>query len=273
MSDDNDTIPTTLLFCPLVLLNGDDDGEHNEQEIRLNEQDAGNASDLFVYKGRLTTLPREQDPVSPASLSSKSAKHFFCPVCDHRVKVTAEKIFCTSCNWNAMEAGIHSVSELLQSEADPYSLLSQRFEELVKIVRGELREEDLHEVNSIPTTENEALFGPFRMEDLIERRMQKDRLFRKKEPARRRLASSGVEILHGKAENAETVLPKLQVDLCGAEAVVQLQNARVEDVTVLVCAAGEDDGQALTLGADVIGEARICIADGAIRRERDGGCG
>ncbi|KAI0557865.1 hypothetical protein FGB62_255g04 [Gracilaria domingensis] len=51
----------------------------------------------------------------------------------------------------------------------------------------------------------------------------------------------------------------------------QLQNGRVEDVMVLVCAAGEDDGQALTLGVEMIGEARICMTDEAIRRERDGG--
>ncbi|CAN8073260.1 unnamed protein product [Agarophyton chilense] len=268
MSVENETMGTTLLYRPLVLLDGDDNGE---QDISLNEQDAGNASDLYVYNGRLTTIVGEEDPIRPASLSSKSAKHFFCPVCDHRVKVTPEQIYCNSCDWNATEAGIHSVSELLQREAEPYPLLSQRFEELVNLVRGEQQVEDASSEEHPLSTECEALFGDVRLDDLIERRMQKSMLFRKKEPARRRLATCPVEILQGSGVCAESVMPKLQVDLCGCEALVQLQNARVEDVSVLVCAAGEDDGQALTLGADVIGEARVHIADEAVCNERHGG--
>ncbi|PXF44109.1 hypothetical protein BWQ96_06190 [Gracilariopsis chorda] len=268
MSDEQVSIPTTLLFRPLVLLDGDEDCE---QESTIAEQDAGRPSDLYVYNGRLTTLANEAEPIHLVSRSAKSAKQFFCPVCDAVIKVTAKDIYCGKCQWNATQAGIHSVAELLQREADPYPILTERFQQLVKIARGEVEAECAITDGEEPDSGYDPLFSDVRIDELTDKRVQVGRLFKKGEPPRRRLVSPAVEVLDGEAVSAELVLPKLQVDICGADAIVQMHNVRDEDVSVLVCAAGEDDGQALTLGTEVIGEARLHVAQEAIMYERDGG--
>lgn len=123
-------ILTTLTFTPHT---SDKPGD---------ERNAGTPADLFACAdtGQFYTVAQMHLDITPRS--SRHAKRFYCPVCpDSTVTLTARGeapafipgpsvAYCPTCRWDAAGAGIHSVSDLLQRDADPYPALTMHFRQL-----------------------------------------------------------------------------------------------------------------------------------------------
>lgn len=261
MEDHEDSIPTLLLFCPLDPLQYKDGGSVDD---KICEQYAGELSDLFVWNGRLTTLPAEAEPIAIFPRSSKSPKTFYCPVCEGVVQVTANNIFCRSCSWNATEAGVNSVSELLQRETDPHPHLSEQFQNLVQAAcddKGSKIDTNASFMKKATQEQDACLFAQVTFEHLVDQRMQRGMFFKKQKTAYRHLLLPRIEILKGSNTTGEAVLPGLTVEIHEKLVVALVHNVRDDRVSILICAAREEDGQALTLATDEAGEARIQIPE------------
>lgn len=118
---DRPGVRAQLLFSPL------------NAGVAALEEDAGLLSDLYFCRetGRFFTLPTAQISIEPRS--SRSAKQFFCPVCPKSaLKLSATRMACPSCAWDASQTGVANVSDLLQRDGDPFPWISAEVRRLTR---------------------------------------------------------------------------------------------------------------------------------------------